>query len=113
LSKTYVNNANKLDFELITEHETKHFVADVVKNMKVCVVESLKSKSNYSVEIENKLIYKHDVASLTKNRDFIEIKQLLANLDIKITTHKHENIYMFCKYRLHYNIGSKTISMYL
>lgn len=111
--RIYSHNPAKNNFGLSTELDTTHFVTDVVKNVKVCINESLQSKSNFSVEIENHQIYKHDIRALYTNNDFINLKKALSNLEIGINMCKHENKYVYCKYRIHYNLNSKTLEIYL
>ena len=111
--RIYTHNPAKNNFGITTELDTTHFVIDIVKNIKVCVNESLHSKSNFSVEIENHLIYKHDIRALATNNDFIKLKKALSNLEIRINMCKHENKYIFCKYRIYYNLNSKTLDIYL
>jgi hypothetical protein len=111
--RIYATNSVKYNFGLTTELDTKHFATDIVKNVNVCIVESLQSKSNFSVEIENHKIYKHDIRGLATNNKFIQLKKILSDLKITINMHKHENKYVYCKYRIHYNFDNKNLDIYL
>lgn len=93
--------------------DTKYYFTDIVKNINVCISESLKSKSTFSIEVENRKIFKHHSFGITKDAEFIELKRQLENLGIKYYIYKHDNPYVFSKYRVNYHFGNKMLDIYI
>lgn len=106
-------NNNIYKFGFIEELDTTFVVTDIIKNINVCVSESLKSKSNFSIEVENHKTYKHDKNRIINNINFIKLKQKLDDLGITININKHENKYVFFKYRVQYIFDDKILNIYI